>query len=198
MDKSILGADMQEFILNLGKKIQYYRKRHGITLKQLAESIGTTPSLISQIERGKANPSLSTLKSIADVFDVPVGVMFENNVQKLTQSPIIRKNTHRKVVTQGNVHYSLLNPGSKDMEVILIEFPPGASTGDMMYRHEGYECGYLLKGELVVEIEDQRYIMEQGDSIQFDSPRHHKIINEGSTTAVTVWANMVPWIFIKE
>ena len=163
----------------------------------IRDRIHTTPSLISQIERGKANPSLSTLKSIADVFEIPIGLLFEYET-KNQASPIIKKGTHKKIITEGNVRYSLLTPGSRDMEVIIIEFPPGSSSGERMYEHEGLECGYLLKGELSIEIEDNVFTMLPGDSISFESYKRHRMTNKGEITAVAVWANVVPWIFVNE
>ncbi len=185
---------MNQLVLNIGKKIQYFRKKNAITLKELAEQIKATPSLISQIERGKANPSLSTLKSIADVFQVPIGLLFEYE-SRSADSPVIKKNRHKKIITEGNVHYSLLTPGVEDMEAIIIEFPPQSSTGFMMYEHEGTECGYILKGELSVEIEDTIHIVTPGDSICFESYKRHRLTNNGNTTCVAVWVNIVPWIF---
>ena len=58
---------MDELVANLGKKLRHYRTKKDITLKELAGQIGVTPSLLSQIENGKAAPSLGTLKAIADV-----------------------------------------------------------------------------------------------------------------------------------
>jgi len=188
---------MDELVLNIGKKIQYYRKKNEITLKKLADLIHATPSLISQIERGKANPSLSTLKSIADVFDIPIGLLFEYETRS-PASPVIKKGTHKKIITEGNVRYSLLTPGARDIEVIIIEFPPGSSSGERMYEHEGLECGYLLKGELSIIIEDNSFVLEPGDSISFESYKRHSMHNRSAVTAVAVWANVVPWIFVNE
>ncbi len=188
---------MDDLVINIGKKIQHFRKKNDITLKKLADLIHATPSLISQIERGKASPSLSTLKSIADVFDIPIGLLFEHEA-KPPASPIIKKNTHKKIITEGNVHYSLLTPGVDAIEMIIIEFPPNTSSGELMYTHEGMECGYLMKGELIIEIEDQVSVMQAGDSICFESAKRHRMTNRGTMTAVAVWANVVPWIFTQQ
>ncbi len=188
---------MDQLIVNIGRKIQYFRKKNDITLKELAEKIHATPSLISQIEHGKANPSLATLKAIADVFNVPIGLFFENEIKRTEHSPVIRKNAHRRMLTDGNVSYTLLNPDSSEMEVILIEFPPNASTGEEYYHHDGYEVGYIIKGELTVVLDDNEYNLQQGDSIAFKSLRLHKIKNDSSQTTIALWVNLVPWIFVK-
>lgn len=188
---------VDELIENIGKRILYYRKKNDTTLKELADKIKATPSLISQIEHGKANPSLATLKAIADVFSVPIGLFFENDIKRTTSSPVIRKNTHRKLITNGNVTYTLLNPDSEEMEVILIEFPPQVATGEEHYHHDGYEVGYVIKGELTVVLEDNEYNLQLGDSIAFRSIRPHTIKNKSSQNAVAVWVNLIPWIFVK-
>ncbi|HEY1405506.1 MAG TPA: helix-turn-helix domain-containing protein, partial [Spirochaetota bacterium] len=149
---------MDEMVLNLGRKIRYYRNKQTLTLKELAERIGVTPSLLSQIEHGKASPSLSTLKSIADVFEIPVGILFEMN-SRPSPSPLVKKNTFKKIMTEGNVMHSLLSPGYDDVEVFINEFPPNATTGDSPYSHEGIECGYLLKGTLIIEVDGIEYKM---------------------------------------
>ena len=149
---------MNEMIQNLGKKVRYYRTKNELTLKDLAEKIGVTPSLLSQIEHGKASPSLGTLKSLADVFNVPIGILFEMNGRP-TATPLIKKNSYKRIMTEGNILHSLLSPGCEEMEVFLNDFPPGATTGERLYSHDGIECGYLFEGKLVLELEGAEYIM---------------------------------------
>lgn len=188
---------MDDLVVNLGRKIRYYRTKKEITLKELAQRVGVTPSLLSQIEHGKASPSLGTLRSVANVFDIPVGILFEMN-SRPSYSPLVKKNTFKKMMTEGNIIHSLLSPGIEDIEMFINEFPVGATTGDVPYSHDGIECGYLLKGTLIVEIENIEYKMEEGDSIVFDSYRPHKVTNKGTTNAIAVWVESVPWVFKSE
>ena len=51
-----------EIVAALGRKIKLYRENRRVTLKELSEKTNVTPSLLSQIENGKASPSLTTLK----------------------------------------------------------------------------------------------------------------------------------------
>ena len=136
-----------EIIINLGKKIKNHRESKKITLKELAAKTSVTPSLLSQIENGKAAPSLTTLKSIADDFEIPIGILFETRTKNV-QSPVIRKNSHKKILAEGNIRHFLLSQGLDDFEFLMIEFPPASNTGVEPYSHEGSECAYLVKGEL--------------------------------------------------
>jgi transcriptional regulator with XRE-family HTH domain/quercetin dioxygenase-like cupin family protein len=54
----------------IGDQLRLRRREHGLSLRDLAERLGVSPSLISQIERGRANPSVSTLYSIVNELDI--------------------------------------------------------------------------------------------------------------------------------
>lgn len=186
------------FIEILGGKIRALRTEKKITLKKLADRIQVTPSLISQIERGLANPSISSLKAIADFLDVSIAELLDgeaNNDRIL--SPIIKAGAHKVMITGDGTYHRLLNPGKMENEVILVEFPPGSSTGKMAYEHSGFECGYIIEGELTIELEENTYELQCGDSIVFDSRNRHKIMNLKDNSAKAIWVNSIPWIFPK-
>ncbi|HPA63830.1 MAG TPA: XRE family transcriptional regulator [Spirochaetota bacterium] len=183
-----------EIVAALGRKIKLYRENRRVTLKELSEKTNVTPSLLSQIENGKASPSLTTLKSIADYFDVSIGALFESNV-KTPVSPLTKKSFHKKIVADGDVTHYLISQGIDDFEYLLIEFPAGSTTGTEPYSHEGYECAYLIKGKLTIELDGSRYDMEEGDSISFESHKNHRVINNSAEKAVVLWVDSKPWFF---
>ena len=76
--------------LNIGQKIQRYRNQRGLSLRGLAEKTGITASMISQIENNSVNPSINTLKTLAETLDFPLYVLFqeENDPE---QELIVRK-----------------------------------------------------------------------------------------------------------
>ena len=104
----------------------------------------------------------------------------------------------RKIVLldSGGIHIFLLGSHPDlDFEFLLVAYPSGSSTGEDKYKHEGLECGYLLQGELVVEIEDRKYHLAPHDSITFRPDVMHRINNKGEKTAKAIWVNSKPWIF---
>lgn len=189
---------MENFINILGNKIRTLRKEKNFTLKALADKIQVTASLISQVERGIANPSISTLKAISDVLEVSIAELLDTKANKnFVISPLFKKGSHRTVITGDGNRHAILNPGKMEVEVILVEFSPRSSTGKMAYEHSGYECGYLLEGKITIELEGEQYIVTPGDSFVFNSNKPHKIINMGDEPAKVIWINTVPWIFPK-
>jgi len=63
--------------LSMGAKIRSLRKQRGLKIADLAEMTGLTSSLISQLERALASPSISTLKKICDAMNIPIAYLFE-------------------------------------------------------------------------------------------------------------------------
>lgn len=188
---------MNAFIFTIGQRIRDLRTSKGLTLKALASKINTSPSLISQLERGGVNPSLSLLKLIADALTIPLSTLLEDEENKAEAPSHLMNQKERRIFTiEGGVHYSLLSRHlSMDCEFILIEYPPRTSTGKEKYTHEGVECGLLLEGELEVEVGDRIYHMKPGDSITYQSDIPHRTSNKGKKLARGVWVNSKPWMF---
>ena len=188
---------MNALIFTIGQKIRDLRSEKGMTLGDLAEQINVSPSLISQLERGGVNPSISLLKLIADSFRVPLASLLGEKEGEPVEVPHVMKEKERKVLTtEGGVKFILLS-GNYDLgcEFVYNEWPAGTSTGREMYVHEGIESGLLLDGELEIELEDKTYHLKPGDSITIRSDIPHRLNNKGKKLAKGVWVNSKPWIF---
>lgn len=182
---------------DIGRRIRTLRKEKGFTLAKMAEFCQCSSSLLSQIETGAVNPSFSTLKSISDVLGISMASLFETSIT-LKDTPLspIHANERKTLTTGGGVSLQLLSNGTAfPCEFILTRLPAGASTGDVLYKHDGKECGFILEGELVVETGGESYHMRRGDTITFDSSIPHRITNPGKKEAVSIWVNTVPWMF---
>ena len=182
---------------SFGEKIRALRKQQGRTLADIAEKTQRSVSLLSQIETGNVSPSFSSMQTIADALKVPLA-------QIISQEPgaeggeiyHISESERKVLITQGGVQHQLLSRGRPlSFEFNILEIPPGTSTGDYLYSHEGEECGLLLEGELVVEVGRQVNHLKPGDSITMKSSLPHKVSNPGKQKARAVWVNSVPYIF---
>ena len=182
---------------DIGQNIRRLRKEKGLILAKMAELCNCSPSLLSQIETGTVNPSFSTLKAISDALAIPMASLFEvSSVASETPFSLIGAKEQKTLTTRGGVTFQLLSQGiNAPCEFILNRWPPGTSTGEELYSHEGKECGVLLEGELIVETKGKAYHMKQGDSITLDSSAPHRITNPGKKKAVAIWANSIPFLF---
>ena len=182
---------------SFGEKVRAFRMQQGLTLADLAEKTDRSVSLLSQIETGHVSPSFSSMQTIADALEVPLAEIISQEPAAEGGEFYHIAETERKVlITQGGVQHQLLSRGLPlSFEFNVIKVPPGASTGDYLYSHEGEECGLLLEGELVVESGRQAHHLKPGDSITMKSSLPHKLSNPGKQVARAVWVNSVPYIF---
>src|SRR3972149_3111256 len=184
---------MGKVAYTLGVKIRGLRKQKEMTLKQMSILCRCTPSLLSQIERGTVNPSFSTLKAIGDALGTTVAqLVVEISPVGPSASSLMRSKERKSLKTEGGVQFQLLTRNlSVPFEFILNQWPPGTSTGEQAYTHEGEESGLLLEGELEVEVEGKVYPMKPGDTITLRSSAFHRISNPGNKNALAVWVNSV-------
>ncbi len=152
--------------MSIGVNLRKLRNVKQMTLKRVAEGSGISVALLSQVERGRVDPSVNTLRKLAEFLGVSVGYFF------------------------GGITYHLLSTKTApNLEVIFNSFEVGATTGVGLYSHPGEECGVVLEGALQVELSDRIFILEQGDSISFSSSIPHRLSNAGITPAKAIWVN---------
>ena len=203
----------------MGAKIRNQRLALNMTLSDLANDTGLTSSTISQIERALISPSISTLKRICDALNISIGELFvsldngnKNNqldvstdpqaiimnmdetINSQQGSPVVRKE-RRKLLSPGpGVRYHLLTPNlSGPLELIYNEYDPGAGTGSSLYSHPGVESGIILSGKLEIQINNEVYTLNEGDSITFKSSEPHAKRNVSDKVCTCIWANTPPW-----
>lgn len=103
-------------------------------------------------------------------------------------SPIVHADARPTIELKGGVTWSRLTTLAENgAEFLEINYAPGAMSGDHMSHHEGREFGFILEGELVVELGFDSYTLGAGDSIIFESTTPHRLINKGVTSMRAVW-----------
>lgn len=177
----------------ISEKLRALRKSKKMTLKDVADRAGCTSAYISQLEKGRANPSISTLKKIASVFDVKIIDFFLDNEDD-EDDVVIRKNQR---VTMGfNMGYAVIESlvrttENKRMQPLFNTIKPGGgSNGE--YTHEGEEFGIVLAGELELTVGDRVYYVKEGDSFYFPSTTSHGFYNRRERDAIVIWVASPP------
>lgn len=178
---------------HIGTKIRYYRKQKSHTLKSLAESAGVTPSLLSQIEKGSANPSINTLKVISNALKVP---LFNFFIEDMSIDKLVVRANQRKTITfnnSDNIRYELLSPNLRgDIEFVLMTIKPGVASSEDLIPHVGEEVAYIESGQAEIFINDKSVVLNQGDSIKIPPHTKHKWVNIGNDTLKIVFALTPP------
>lgn len=178
----------------LGQRIRALRRAKGTTLAELAERAGLSIGHLSQVERGLSTPTIRQLQAISTGLGVRIGWFFRAEPGGVQDAGVVRAAERRQLRYDGlGMTDQLLTPSLDGrLELLLSTLEPGATSGEEPYSHEGEEAGLVLEGTLELWIEDERHLLQAGDSFAFASTRPHRYRNPGSTTTRVVWAITPP------
>jgi transcriptional regulator with XRE-family HTH domain len=165
--------------LDVGTTIRDLRNQRRLKIADIAERTGLTISHVSQIERGVANPSLSSLTKIAEALEVPIAHLFH---EKPSMFSVVRAGERKKIFYDHPSGLIELLAGGQEQDPIGVYFGyiMDKELGQNYVPHGGKEFFYIMEGEMEVHLGDDVVSLKQGDSIFFDSGIPHK------TVAVTV------------
>jgi len=195
----------------IGPRIRAERTRQELTIRALADSIGVSASLISQIETGKSQPSVSTLYAITSALGLPIEDLFDETPEPAAVATGTSDGAGLRFLTTDRAHGvgPHVSPGDREVltldtgvtwqrlgqvphhhvDFLLVTYQPGSSSsadGGLM-RHPGTEYGYLISGELQLTLGFDQHRMVAGDAVCFESTTPHGYRNEGEEPAVGVW-----------
>ena len=187
---------------SVGARLREARTEKRLSLRSVAQALGVSASLISQVETGKTQPSVSTLYALANhlglSLDDLLGVMTPANGRRSAEPEPVRR-AHSKIQRaadnpvlemENGVRWERLASGvGQSADALLVTYEPGATSsieGKLM-RHSGVESAYILEGQLTLQLEFDVHVLGPGDSLQFDSVLPHLYSNQGSTIAKGVW-----------
>lgn len=184
------GLEPEEAVL--GHTVRRLREERRMALRELAELAGVSSSFVSQVERGIANPSVASLRRIAEALDTSIGALFDGT---RTAGSLVPANERPRMVHPGrNWEDFLLTPQTAHrLQVILSIIEPGEGSGEEPYSHDSdEECVIVLKGSLEFHVAGETYLMSEGDSLTFESRRPHWNRNPGDTKAEVLWVITPP------
>jgi len=182
----------------VGERLRERRRARGLSLRALAERLGVSPSLISQIERGRARPSVSTLFALVTELDASLDELLFSDERPSSlaassesrPSPVQAAATRHHIrLASGVVWERLTTTSQPGVEFLFVVYDVGgaSSPGDTYQSHSGYEWGYVISGVLEVIIGFDRYVLQPGDAVSLDSSVPHRLANHGDTPVHAIW-----------
>lgn len=181
-------------LTRLGRLIRE-RRSGTYTVEALAKRAGVSAGLISQIERGRANPSFNTLSKLARALGLRIGDLLLDPRNDSGPARMVVRRDERKRLQAGRsgLVYELLTPDlQRSLEVLRTQVPPGFQNETQPFQHAGEECVHLVTGTLEVSVADENFRLEAGDSITYDPSRPHWWHNPASDAAVIIGAVTPP------
>jgi len=185
----------------VGSRLRQERERRGISLRELARRVGVSPSLVSQIELDRVNPSVSTLYALVTELGMTMSDVFGDTPQPTPRvvrdrldtgddGLLTRPGRRRVINLESGVRWERLTPHSDpDMEFLYVVYPVGAEScpPDALVTHGGREYGYVTSGTLGVRVGFDEYQLDEGTSIAFDSTSPHRLWAIGAEPVHAVW-----------
>ncbi len=194
-DSSRRNGDGGEF--SIGSRLAALRKEHRYSIRNLALRANVSASLISDVERGKVEPSISTLKRVADALGTTLTYFFSDPTE--TNGRVVRAGERPDISGEPNgearagmkasgIRFELASPEqAENIEAIYGYYEIGASMGEEPVTHEGEEWGIVLRGRLKVWVGDEIHFLDPGDSIWFPSTIPHRMENVAKEPTEYIW-----------
>ncbi len=179
----------EDIIIQISNKIKEKRKAKGITIQELADRAAVSKGLISQIENNRTVPSLLVLVNIIRSLNLDMNEFFNEIGQQQQSSRVIIKQqaayqVFEKEQAKGFLYKRVLTKNVKNypVDIVILELKKGARRTQMV-KTDAYEYKYILQGSVEYQIENDKYILNEGDSLFFDGRLGHKPANIGEVDA---------------
>jgi DNA-binding transcriptional MerR regulator/quercetin dioxygenase-like cupin family protein len=172
----------------IGVHLRQLRARRKLSLAQVAQAVGISVGFLSALERSQMSGSVGTLRKLARFYQTNILDFFDANGASSRQ---VRPNQRKVLVAGDGVKMELLAWGNTVMEPHLFRIAPGAGSGDG-YAHDGEEFIYVLRGDLEITLDQERFRLKPGDSFYFESSTPHHWRNPGRKETWVLWVNTPP------
>jgi transcriptional regulator with XRE-family HTH domain len=174
------------------RRLRAERERRGISLRELARRLEISPSAISQIETGRARPSVATLWALVTELGMSLDDLFAPVADgpQASTLPVVSADAREALQLATGVRWERMTANADpDVDFIWVVYDVGGSSSpdDGFIRHAGREYGLVLSGQLEVTVGFERSVLGPGDSISFDSTTPHRLRNAGDEPVTGVW-----------
>ena len=166
----------------IGKKIHQFRKGKKLTIKEFSNLSGISTALVSQLERGIGNPTLSVLRQLCATLEISMSSLF---FEEIDNASLICRHAERERIHNPNeknsVYYNLTpGPLKSSVGLLLMTLNAHSETNEGFSQHFEEEIAYLVKGDATIVFEDESFDLHQGDTVRILPSRKHKLRNDSS------------------
>lgn len=170
----------------LCRRVRELRKQRGWSLEQLAAASGVSRSMLSQIERNEANPTLAVTFRIAQAFGMTLAELLEAPGSQSSIQTIRANDRAHLFRSDADCQIRTLSPLNleKDVEFYEIRLQPGGTLRSAPHFAGTREYLTVLKGRVRLESAGDVEELNHGDSASYRADVPHAIVNLGRTEAL--------------
>lgn len=182
----------------IGKKVRLIRESRKLSIDDVSERTNLSAAGIESIEKGELIPGLTPLIKIARVLGVRLGTFMDDQenlgpvlvrgADERDKKSVTRFSERNNAVSSDLDFYSLAqNKADRHMEPFVIDIYPQSEEDVKLSSHEGEEFIYVLSGNVEIIYGKDKYELQPGDSIYYDSiVAHHLHSHEGKAKILAV------------
>ncbi len=174
---------------SLGERIKTLRKERKMTLAELSQQTNLSTSYLSQVERDKTTPSISSLVDLANALQVNMRYFFEED-QGSELAFVTRKSLTSIQESENSVNEMVaLTPVEEPSRLRVWQYTLEPSKSiSVEIEEQGENFCIILRGELVITIATEDIILREGDSAAFDAPQSCTLRNGSGEDCVVLFA----------
>ncbi len=173
--------------MNIGERLLTLRQTKGLSQRELAKRAGVTNSAISMIETNRVSPSISSLEKILSGMGISLAEFFNASPTAKLDYQVVYKANDLLDISLDEVAKQLVGKHfikERSMDMTIQTYPAASVSVDEVRHEAGEKAGYLIKGEMVLELHGESYSLVVGDSFYFESHLAHRFINKGYSEAL--------------
>ncbi len=167
---------MSEQIKLIASRIRELREISAISAQSLAAELHISEEVYLDYESGNTDIPVSFLYQIANRFNVELSAILTGDNPKLHTYQVVRKGKGANVERREDYKYQSLanNFIGKKAEPFIVTVSPETVNAPVHFNsHKGQEFNYVIEGTLKIIINGHELVLEEGDSIYFDSSANH-------------------------
>lgn len=170
----------------LGHRVRQLRQDHGWTLEQCSDTSGVSRSMLSQIERGQANPTLAVARRLAQALNTTLSELAGEQTSGAPIEIILAEDETYLFRSDEQCTIRTLSPLTleKTVEFYEIRLARNGALRSAPHVQGTRECLHLRKGQIQLISSTNSCKLNQGDSAHYRADVHHAIENTGRSEAI--------------
>jgi len=184
--------------VRIGMRPKHARLAKGYTLKQLANVVDCSESMISKVENDKLRPSIAMLHRFAQALETNIASLIAELDPAGGLVSIVRSNLRARIHVDPEYQGAdvwlerVITPSTGGLlQAHVLNLAPG-SRSDGLIRHVGEELSFVIAGEIDLEVDGTLYRLRAGDSAFFPSSLPHGYYNKSKDVTRILWVNTPP------
>ncbi|WDD94626.1 cupin domain-containing protein [Burkholderia sp. FERM BP-3421] len=163
--------------VEVATRLQYIRKKHGLSQRELAKRAGVTNGTISLIEQNRVSPSVGSLKKLLECIPMSLAEFFTFEIEE--SRAIVSRRDEMPNLGNDAIRLYLAGAANRDRTIGIMRevYEPLADTGPDMLQHAGHEGGVVVSGAIELTVAGTTWRLDPGDSYYFESRLPHRFRN---------------------